>query len=253
MDVLSYLTSALLVGRLHVPEPARRTGTRNGIWWEIGEGLRVTLRHPLLGWIALAATIGEFFDSAFFSQYPLYVTRDLGLTPAALGGIFALGGAGGLVGAVVASWTARRVGVGPAIASGALLIGLGDALIPVASFLPIVALPLLAAAELTVEFGAMTFGINQASLSQAAVPDQLRGRVNATLRVGGGLAGTLGPLLGGLVGSAIGLCALFLIAAPCVLLSGLLLLRSPVRRVRTLGAEGAVQDPTDPQSEGGKG
>lgn len=80
----------------------------------------------------------------------------------------------------------------------------------------------------------MTFGVNQAGLSQAIVPDRLRGRVNATLRTAGGAAGTLGPLAGGLVASAIGLRQLFLVAGPCVLLGGLALLCSPVRRVRAL-------------------
>ncbi len=236
VDALSYVVSAFLLGRLRTPEPASPGRSRPAIWRQIAEGIRVTLHHPLLGWIALATVLGGFFDSAFFSQYTLYVTRELGLAPSALGAIFALGGSGGIVGAVLAEQAARRIGVGPAIVTGVLLIGIGDAVIPLASFFPTMAGPLLAAAELVVVFGATTFGVNQASLLQAIVPDRLRGRVNATMRVTGGAAGTLGPLAGGIVATAIGLRPLFLIAGPCTAIAGILLLRSPVWRVRTLSA-----------------
>lgn len=152
-DALSYLASALLIGRLLAPEPATGAAMHPGSLHEIAQGLGIALRHPLLGPLALAATLAEFFDSAFFSQYPLHAVRELGVAPAALGFIFALGGAGGLAGALLAGWAARRCGVGRALIGGALLIGAGDALVPLAPFLPARAVPLLAAAELIVALG----------------------------------------------------------------------------------------------------
>ena len=165
----------------------------------------------------------------------------LDVAPAALGLIFAVGGIGGILGAAVVERVSRRVGVGWAITGGLLVMSMGEMLIPLASFVPAGAVPILAAAELVVGVSGMIFGINQTSLRLALIPDRLQGRANATARTLVGGASMLGPLAGGIAATAFGLRPLFVVAAICTMLGGLWLLFSAVPRLRHLPST-AVQD-----------
>jgi predicted MFS family arabinose efflux permease len=92
----------------------------------------------------------------------------------------------------------------------------------------------LLAAQLLIRTTDQFFYINYLSVCQAVTPDRLQGRVNASLRVF--TAGTvpLGAFLGGVLGEAIGLRALGVVAAVGVVLAALWVALSPVRSLRTL-------------------
>ena len=79
----------------------------------------------------------------FLSVYVLYMTRDLGLGPVAVGLVFATGGVGSLAGALVAGRVARRYGPGPAMLHAVLLFGLSGMAVPLAVLVPRVALPMV--------------------------------------------------------------------------------------------------------------
>ena len=86
--------------------------------------------------------------------------------------------------------------------------------------------------------GAVVFGVNGVSLRQAATPDRLLGRVNATMRfMRPGLV-PLGALLGGLVAERYGLRASVLVAGVGTLLAVLWVLFSPIRGLRVALAPG---------------
>src|SRR5262245_48276714 len=114
--------------------------------------------------------------------YPLYATHDVGIGAAALGVIFAVGGVGGVLGALIVGPLTRRFGLGPTPA-GALLVGtLGELLIPLAAGPLLVATAVLALAEVLVRSSDMVFNVNFVSVRQALTPDHLHGRVSATVR-----------------------------------------------------------------------
>ena len=75
-------------------------------------------------------------------------------------------------------------------------------------------------------------GVANATLTQTLPPPQLRGRVNATVRVFAWGAIAFGGLLGGTLGDWLGLRPTVLIAALGIALAALLLARSPVRALR---------------------
>ena len=80
---------------------------------ELGEGARLLLRDPVLG--ALTGAWGLYFFAffVFWGQYPLYATRDLGLSPAAFGVVLSVVAVGGVVGALANERVTRRFGLGP--------------------------------------------------------------------------------------------------------------------------------------------
>ena len=233
LDAVSFLVSALLLGRIRAVEAPPRAEARRGLWREVGEGLRAVAGSPLLRALAGTTMTFNFFDSFLIAIYVLYLTRELGLGAAAVGAVFAIGGAGGVLGAALAGRIARWAGLGRALIGAVLLAAIGELGIALAGGPPLVALALVGVAEATVQGAAFSFGVNSVSLRQAATPDRLLGRVTATMRfMRTGLV-PLGALLGGLVAERYGLRPSVLVAGLGTLLAVLWVLFSPIRALRT--------------------
>jgi predicted MFS family arabinose efflux permease len=156
---------------------------------------------------ALAGGAATFngFDGVLVAIYVLYMSRTLHIAPGGIGLVFGLGGIGGVAAAVVAEPVARLFGSGRTILVGALLAALAELGIAFATGPPFAAVAFLALAEMLVELGALLFAINSISLRQAATPAPLLGRVNASMRTLTYALGPVGALLGGWLGSTIGL------------------------------------------------
>lgn len=178
-DVLSFLAAALLLTGISTREPPPSGHARaRRIWRDIGEGLSAVLQHQFLRIIAASGAGVAFFANVQLAVYLLFVTRELGIAPALLGLILAVGSGGGLLGALVAASAARRWGVGPTLIAAQALKAAG-------SVFPVVALgpssltaPTLMAGAVLAAAGIPLFSINAVSLRQAVTPDRLQGRVN---------------------------------------------------------------------------
>lgn len=115
--------------------------------------------------------------------YILFVTRELGMKPVAIGAVFSLGSLGALAGVLLAGSLARRLGIGRVIVATPLISGLG--FVPVVPATPALAVPLLTLGALASSFGYPIYNIyniSQVSLRQAITPHRLQGRMNATMR-----------------------------------------------------------------------
>ena len=235
LDALSFVISGGLISRIRGREQAPG-GTRASVTAEVREGLRVVFGNRLLRSIAGCTGTSNFFGSALFALYILFMTRSLGLTPAKIGAIFSLGNVAGLLGALSAGRLAARFGVGRIIVGAAALDGLG--LIPIVLATRATAFPFLVLAGLLTSFANPVYNINQVSLRQAITPYRLQGRMNATMRflVWGTMP--LGGLAGGILGEALGLRPAIAVSVAGGLLAFLWVALSPVRALR------AIPDPT---------
>jgi hypothetical protein len=83
-------------------------------------------------------------------------------------------------------------------------------------------------------FGQPIYNINQVSLRQAITPARLQGRMNASMRFMVWGTMPVGSLLGGLLGTLIGLRATLWVAAIGGSIAFLWVLLSPVRSLRTI-------------------
>jgi predicted MFS family arabinose efflux permease len=235
IDALSFLGSAFFLLRTRVPEPrAPSSSERGGVLAEVGEGLTVVIRHPILQALARTSATMSFFSGMFLAVYVLYMTRDLALGPVAVGLIFATGGVGSLAGAIVAARVARQLGPGPALLRTMLLFGLTGLCVPLAVLVPRVALPLVVAAEFAQWMMIVIYYVTAVSVRQAIAPDRLRGRVNATMRFLARGAHPVGALTGGALGAAIGVPLTLTVAAFGFLLAFVWLALSPVRDLRNM-------------------
>lgn len=233
VDAASFALSALLLLAIRKPEPpVPQTAERRSMRSEIATGLRYTWRHPLLRPLVLQIGSGNFFLAAATSILLVYVVRDLHLSPTEIGVAFSIGSSGLLVGTTVARRAAAWLGIGPTLIWGAVMTGV--AYVAFAAAPPAAALPLLALAQFVWSLGAGLYFVNGISLIQTTTPDRLLGRVNASRRFAVWGVIPLGNLLGGALGTAVGLRPAIWIGAAGAALSALPLLLSPMRRVRAV-------------------
>lgn len=229
-DALSFLGSALFLRRIRPVEPPVDTERRGAL----SAGARWIRRSPIvLATLASAATI-NLFNYVFSALFILYATRTLHVSPGTLGAVLGVGAVGGVIGSLLASRITRRVGVGPAYCLGCVLFPAPLVLIPLAGGPEPVVLGLLLGAELGAGFGVMVLDISIGSIFAAAIPDRLRSRVTGAFQAVNYGVRPLGSLLGGALGSSIGLRPALWIGTVGAITGVLWLLPSPVPRLRTL-------------------
>jgi len=233
VDAVSFLGSALFLSRIARPErtPERAHEERAGFRAEIREGLRFVLRHPILRPIVLFVGVSNVFVTMLFAIYLVYAVRELDLDATTIGVIFSLGSVGSLVGALTANRVARRVGIGPGLIAVATTGGLGLLLIPLATGDFVI--PFLVLANVLWGFFVLNYFVSAISLIQAITPDHLLGRTNASRRFVVQGVIPVGALLGGTLGTVLGLRTTIAIGAIGASVAVLPLLFSPLRAVRT--------------------
>jgi MFS family permease len=236
-DALSFIGSALFVfgiRKREIPTTSAATAAkpRTSMRVEVMEGLRYVLGHPLIRPIAACTSSSNLFSSILFAIYIVYVVRELGLKPAEIGLIFALGNIGAVVGALLSTRIPKWFGVGRTIV-GAIAIGAVSAvLIPLAPKSG--PAPFLILAGALGGFGSVVYNVSQVSLRQAITPDRMQGRLNATMRfiVWGTMP--IGSLIGGVLATTIGLLPTIWIGALGGFVAVAPVLFSPVRSLREI-------------------
>lgn len=235
-DALSFVASALFVRRIDTPD---RLPVEEGesVRRRLVEGFRFLFGHRLLRAFLACVTTINFFNFGFSALVLLFMVRDLGLSPTAIGVVLGAGAAGALVGAALGPRIGRRLGIGPAVVLGSVLFPAPLLLFPLASGPRPLVYATLFVAELVCGFGVMVFDIHGNSLSLLVTPERLRARQYATFNTINYGSRPLGAIAGGLLGAAIGVReALFVVAAGAV--AGVFwLLASPAPRVRELPVE----------------
>lgn len=198
----------------------------------IGAGARFVVRHDLLRGISLCAIFWNFAFFALLAIWAPLALGPLGLDPAGMGMAQSAYGAGLILGAVAAPIASRRL---PPLAI--LIFGPAISVVAACSFL---AAPtghgfaLAATGHFLVGFGPMMWLICQTTVRQLVTPAPLLGRVNATVQTAIYGVRPLGALAGGLVAAHAGWQGALLLIAASFLLSTLVILLSPLARLRTL-------------------
>jgi MFS family permease len=235
LNAASFVVSSATLGLVRADEPAQPHATaRQPLWHQIGDGLRVVLSDRLLWANAACRATYMFASSALFAVYILYLTQDPGLSPLLLGLVFAAGGPGSLLAMLAVGPLAHRFGLGPTILVAAALAGPGDFLIPLATGDAASTIPLLMASTFLRGFWVTIYDLQQVSLRQAITPSHLLGRMTASVRFLIWGVTPLGALLGGWLGTTLGLRATIAIAANGTTLACLWLLPAPLRTLHTL-------------------
>jgi MFS family permease len=236
VDALSFLVSAVFVARIRVEErPLDPDG--NGVRAQLATGFRFVFGHPILrAGLACTATV-NFFNFAFHAIFVLFATEELGVSPGLLGAVLGAGAVGSALGAVLAPAVQRRIGIGRTYLLGAVLFPAPLLLVPLADGPLWLIATLLFLSEFGAGVGVMLFDVSGNSLQLVLTPQRIRARTvgtNRTLNYG---VRPLGAVLGGFLGSAIGLRPTLWIATAGAVLGVVWLLFSPVPGLRELPAQ----------------
>ncbi|MFJ8603923.1 MFS transporter [Streptomyces shenzhenensis] len=251
VDALTFLASAVLIGRLSIDEPPAAHGPAAlPLLRRAREGLMLVVRHPVLrASLGCAATVNFFTFVAGSGLIVLFASRTLGLTAGVIGIAFGIGAIGSLLGAVIAPRISRRIGVGRSIVVGAVLFPAPVAIAAAADGPLWARAGTLAAAEFLSGIGVMLFDVNLNSLQADVIPDGVRSRVaGAYSTINYGIR-PVGALLGGFLATLIGLRVTLLVAAVGGSLSLLWLLPSPIPRIHSLTPDDPVTPDGDTGSE----
>ena len=235
---LGFLSSALFLLRIRSAEPEPVRSERRGMRAEIAEGLRFVLHQPTLRGITFCTGTANLFSSISGAAMLLFLIRQLGLSTGVAGLLMSAGGLGAVLGGLTATWWSRTFGQARTIWLAPLITTPLGLLMPLAQ--PGWSVSLFAAASLAWGYGAVVYNVAQVSYRQVICPDQLLGRMNASVRfivwgtmpigglLGGGLATWLTPRGALWIGAVGGVLAVVWVLA------------SPLRTMRDLPTTQAV-------------
>ena len=197
-------------------------------------GIRYVLRNPTMRASLLSTATINLFNFIFWALFILYAVRELDVSAGTLGLVLGAGAVGGLIGSIVTTRLSRRIGIGPAFLLGAILFPVPLLLVPLAGGPMWLVLAMLFLAEFGSGLGVMILDISAASIFAALVPPQLRARVSGAYTVVNYGVRPVGALIGGFLGTAIGLRPALWIATVGAILGFLWLLPSPIPKMREL-------------------
>jgi MFS family permease len=232
VNALGFLWSATCLWRIRTAEtPVVRSPDRN-LRREIAEGLRFVFGNRSLVAIVSCTGSSNFFSSMIGAVGVLLLTRNLGASPGIVGLLLAGGGLGGVLGALLSNRISTWLGQGRTIWVSIAVTSPFGLLIPLVGHGWL--LSLYGLGWLVYSFGAVVYNIAQVSFRQAICPDRLLGRMNASVRfmVWGTIP--LGALVGGVLGTLIGIRPTMWVGAVGMMFAALPLLFSPLRKLRDL-------------------
>jgi MFS family permease len=233
VDAVSFVFSAIQISRLKITPGVSEESTEP-LLRRARAGMRYVLKHPYLSRSLACATTVNFFNLMSTALLVLFASRILELSAGTIGLAFGIGASGGLLGAVTASPLSRRFGAGPVIAAGAVIFPTSIAIAALADGPTWVKAAALGAAEFIGAFAVMCFDVPLNSLQAAVTHDHMRSRVaGAFSSINYGIR-PLGAVVGGFLGTWIGVRETLLVSAAGGLLSVLWLIGSPIIRTREL-------------------
>jgi MFS family permease len=230
VDAVSFVWSALFVGRIDVEEPPGTPREAGGLM----SGARWIKRNPVIRAELLGVATLNLFNFMFFALFVLYATRNLSVRPASLGLVLGAASVGTVLGSFVTARIGRRFGVGPTFLVGCFLFPAPLVLVPAAGGPHWLVLGFLFAAEFLSGIGLMLLDIMAGTISAATIPAPLRSRVSGAFMLVNNGVRPVGTTLGGILGSTIGVRPTLWIATVGALVGLAWMLPSPIPRMHDL-------------------
>ena len=231
------------------PAPARRAGLRRtgvrgaavdraGLRREIADGLLLVLRDPFLRQLSVFWAVANLALTGYAALLVLFLVRVVGLTPGAVGLLAAIPGVGGILGAVLTGRITARLGTARALVLSTLCAVPFGLLIPLTG--PGPRLAFYVTGSLLAYTGIAVGNIIIAAFRQSYSPPGMCGRVTATMRFLIFGTSPVGALLGGSLGTWLGVRDALWLLLGAAALSGTLLLTRALTASRDLPAHPAA-------------
>ena len=212
VDSASFLIAALLVLTMTGSYRAPRTGPPRRLHHEIAEGLRWLWHHRLIRTLAFMLTVWNLVASAIAAVFVLFALHTLHLGKVQYGVLLTAVAVGGLIGSLLAT---RVIGwLGPGRTLKVVVLMGATSYLGMALARQVVVVGLLLAVE---AMAGVTWNVVTVSARQTIIPTQLFGRVNSVYRFLSWGSMPVGAALGGVLATAFGLRAPFIVACGALL------------------------------------
>lgn len=176
-DAISYAASVVSLFFIRTKFQAERVAAHRKLWVEIKEGLIWLWRNPIIRFMAIL-TGGFNLIGAGGILVIIVLAQHMRATPFTIGLIFAIGGAGGILGAIIAPPLQKRLSFGQAIVSTTWIFALSMPLFAIAPN-PFA----LALINSLIYISNPLYNVTSVSYRLALIPDELQGRVNSAFRL----------------------------------------------------------------------
>jgi MFS family permease len=212
--------------------------SRAGLRREIADGLRLVLRDPFLRQLSVFWAAANLALTGYAALLVVFLVRVVGLTPGAVGLLAAIPGVGGIAGALLTGRITARFGTARALVLSTLCAVPCGLLIPLTG--PGLRLAFYVAGSLLAYTGIAVGNIIIAAFRQSYSPPGMCGRVTATMRFLIFGTSPAGALLGGSLGTWLGVRDALWLLLGAAALSGTLLLTRALTASRDLPAQPAA-------------
>ena len=229
VDAAGYLASALALFSIQKSEQKPVVNSplngKSGFFSEMKEGVGIVFGHSIL-WRLMSCTATANLGGAISGAvFVIFLLNMLKFSPALIGLVGTVGAVGFLLGTVLAPNITKHLGLGPAIALS-ILVSIISMFSPLALYG--VAFLVIGGIGFVTGFALPIYNINQVSLRQSIVPERLQGRMNATFRTINWGTLPAGSIMGGILGTYLGIIPTILVGGA---VSGLAVLWVVAREV----------------------
>jgi predicted MFS family arabinose efflux permease len=237
--VVSFAVSAFAVATIKYHEEEPEKPVKPHLWTEIVQGVKFIFHDKLLRSILLVSAWCNLSIGAYQAMLMVFLIREADQSSEVAGFVLAGSGVGGVLGAMLVGRISKQAGVGPTAIAALALSGPGMAIVAASG--PGWGAAVAFVGQVVFVAAIVVFNVNVISYRQAVTPDDMQGRVGATQRVicWAGLA--VGSIVGGFTGDLLSARVALLIAAAMLFAGFLPLLRTPLRNLREIPEESAVQ------------
>jgi predicted MFS family arabinose efflux permease len=236
LDALSFLFSAACLARLR-PRPGADDDGREPFLRRIRVGLRVVGSDPILRYFPFLALAANFGLTGLTALQVLFLVDEVGASEATIGIVLAVAGLGGVLGAGLGPYVARRMGS----ARGDMCLQFASCsilLVPLAT--GGAGLGWMIGGLLVSESAIVASNVIRTTWRQRYVPQELLGRVSTINQTIAFAAMPVAAVLAGWLGHAIGVRAAIAVML-CVHVAAVLTMPfSPVGRIRDLPERAAA-------------
>jgi MFS family permease len=246
VNAVTYLVSAFSLRGISVIEAPRPTASARPSWAEVTAGLREALGNRYVRALLGEATTFNLFNEIFILGLMLFTVREVGLSPVQIGIVFTAGGVGSFLGAWFGSRVTGRFGYGRVLLITLILGNTAPVLVALAGTDAVGTLVLFCAVFVVMGVGIGIANVHAVTLRQAALPEELRGRVNAAYRLISWGAIPVGATLGGVLAGVTDARTAMVAGACGMVLATLWVAFSPVRRLASIDEAARLSRAGDP-------
>jgi DHA3 family macrolide efflux protein-like MFS transporter len=208
-DSLTFFVSAIAIVAMRIPRKtvAKQQGDVREIWAQLKEGLSFIKRNPFLANVMVITGLATFGFAAIFVLGVMHLGDVLGVDAKGFGILYAVEGLGVVVGGTILTRFLARIKVNWVVA--VCMIALGVSII---AFAAAPSYALVMVSMIVIGLSIVSARAALATLTQALVPDEKRGRVESAVAMVMGAATSVSAALSGFFGDLIGVQAVFFAA-----------------------------------------